>query len=190
MPSSPCGQGLGQPYSGACPPRHQNQWRWDQVGPSLQLISAKIQPCPIACRYACWSASGQTTYLSKDTPRPSFACAWSSVAKLCLTLQFHGLLPARLLCPRDSPGKNNGVGCHTLLQGTFPTQGLNLSLLHLLHQQTDSLPLSHQGSPGSDTHKLFKVYPCCQALKGSTYSSQPLFKNTLLKHCRLAILCT
>jgi len=25
----------------------------------------------------------------------------------------------------DSPGKNNGVGCHALLQGIFPTQGLN-----------------------------------------------------------------
>ncbi|CAI9165931.1 unnamed protein product [Rangifer tarandus platyrhynchus] len=31
--------------------------------------------------------------------------------------------PARLLCPRDSPGKNTRVGCHALLQGIFPTQG-------------------------------------------------------------------
>ena len=44
----------------------------------------------------------------------------------------------------DSPGKNTGVGSHTLLQGIFPTQGLNPGLLHcrqiLYH-------LSHQGSP-------------------------------------------
>ena len=26
---------------------------------------------------------------------------------------------------RDSPGKNTGVGCHALLQGIFPIQGLN-----------------------------------------------------------------
>ena len=26
-----------------------------------------------------------------------------------------GLQPARLLCPQDSPGKNTGVGCHSLL---------------------------------------------------------------------------
>ena len=26
----------------------------------------------------------------------------------------------------DSPGKNTGMGCHALLQGIFPTQGLNL----------------------------------------------------------------
>ena len=30
-----------------------------------------------------------------------------------------------------SPGKNTGVGCLVLLQGTFPTQGSNLLLLHL-----------------------------------------------------------
>ena len=29
-----------------------------------------------------------------------------------------------------SPGKNTGVGCHALLQGIFPTQGLNPGLLH------------------------------------------------------------
>ena len=31
---------------------------------------------------------------------------------------------------RDSPGKNTGVCCHTLLQGVFPNQGLNLGLPH------------------------------------------------------------
>ena len=31
----------------------------------------------------------------------------------------------------DSPGKNTGVGCHFLLQGIFPTQGPNLSLMCL-----------------------------------------------------------
>ena len=59
------------------------------------------------------------------------------------SLQPHGLKPARLLCLWDSPGKNTGVGCHSLLYGIFLTQGSNLSLLHcrwiLYH-------LSHQGS--------------------------------------------
>ena len=31
---------------------------------------------------------------------------------------------ARLLCLREFPGKNTGMGCHFLLQGIFPTQGL------------------------------------------------------------------
>ena len=30
----------------------------------------------------------------------------------------------------DFPGKNTGVYCHFLLQGIFPTQGLNLPLLN------------------------------------------------------------
>ena len=35
----------------------------------------------------------------------------------------HGMEPARLLCPWNSPGKSSGVGCHSLLQGIFLTQG-------------------------------------------------------------------
>ena len=38
-------------------------------------------------------------------------------------------------CPWDSPGKNTGVGCHALLQGILPIQGLNLCLLWLLHSR-------------------------------------------------------
>ena len=37
----------------------------------------------------------------------------------------HGLWPTRLLCPWNSPSRNSGVGCHSLLQ-IFPTQGSNL----------------------------------------------------------------
>ena len=44
----------------------------------------------------------------------------------------YGLYPARPLCPWDSPGKNTGVNYCALLQGIFPTQGLNLCLLLLL----------------------------------------------------------
>ena len=51
-----------------------------------------------------------------------------------------------LLCPWNFPSKNTGAGCHFLLQGFFPTQGSNPHLLHLLHWQADSLPLSYLGS--------------------------------------------
>ena len=47
-------------------------------------------------------------------------------------------------------------GFHFLLQGTLPTQGLNLCLLHW---QASSLPLSHLGSPTcvlySDNSRIF-----------------------------------
>ena len=47
----------------------------------------------------------------------------------------------------DSAGKKTGVGCHVLLQGIFPTQGSNPSLLYLLHWQVGSLPLAPPGKP-------------------------------------------
>ena len=51
------------------------------------------------------------------------------------------------LCPYNFPSKNTGVGCHFFLQGIFPTQGSNPSLLHLLHWQAVLYQLSHQESP-------------------------------------------
>ena len=50
------------------------------------------------------------------------------------------LFVARLLCPWEEYWS----GFPFLLQGMFPTQGLNLCLPHW---QADSLPLSHLGSP-------------------------------------------
>ena len=62
----------------------------------------------------------------------------------------------------DSPGKNTGVGCHFLLQGIFPTQGLNPGLLQcrqILYW------LNHKGSPGIKEWILegdFKMLLCKQ----------------------------
>ena len=64
------------------------------------------------------------------------------VIQLCLTLWPSGLQPTRFLCLWDFPGKDTGVVFHFLLQGIFPTQGLNLGLLYcrqILHR------LSYQG---------------------------------------------
>ena len=62
-------------------------------------------------------------------------------------LQPSGLQPAGSSLHGIFSSKNTGVGCHFLLQGIFPTQGLNLCLLCLLQWQADSLPLCHLGSP-------------------------------------------
>ena len=51
---------------------------------------------------------------------------------------FKHLFSARLFCSCDSPGKNTGVGCHSLLQRIFLTQGLNPGPIWL-----------------SDLHKMF-----------------------------------
>ena len=51
----------------------------------------------------------------------------------------------RTLCPWGSPGKNTGVGWHSLIQGIFPTQGSNSGLPHwrqiLYHLINPELPL-------------------------------------------------
>ena len=56
----------------------------------------------------------------------------------------NSLWPHRLYRPWNSSGRNTGVGNPSLLQGIFPTQGLNPGFLHcrwiLYH-------LSHKGSP-------------------------------------------
>ena len=59
------------------------------------------------------------------------------VAQSCLTL----FNPTDCSSPGSSvhgifPDKNTGVGCHALLQGIFPTQGSNLSLLCLLQLES------------------------------------------------------
>ena len=69
-----------------------------------------------------------------------------SCSVVSFSLRPHGLEPARLLCPWDSPGKNAGVGCYALLQEVFLTQGSNLPLLCLLQWPAGSLPLASPGN--------------------------------------------
>ena len=62
---------------------------------------------------------------------PSYVCAVCLVAQsrptLCDPIDYS--LPGSSV-HGDSSGKNTGVGCHALLQGIFPTQGLNPGLSH------------------------------------------------------------
>ena len=58
-----------------------------------------------------------------------FATPWTVVPQAPLSMGFSG--------------KNTRVGCHFLLQGIFPTQGLNLGLQHC---RQIIYYLSHQGS--------------------------------------------
>ena len=77
-----------------------------------------------------------------------------TVAHQATVSSVHGI-PTRLLCPWDSPGKDTGVGCRSLLQGIFPTLGSNPGLLHcrqllyhLSHREAQNFTYSQtQGSP-------------------------------------------
>ena len=64
----------------------------------------------------------------------SALCVLYLVIQLCPTLcDPMDCSPPGSFVHGDSPGKNNGMGCHAILQGIFPTQELNPSLLHLLN---------------------------------------------------------
>ena len=66
-----------------------------------------------------------------------FEVKWKSLS--CVSLWLH-----KVYSPWNSPGQNTGVGCLSLLQGLFLTQGSNPCLPHcrrILYQ------LSHKGSP-------------------------------------------
>jgi len=72
-------------------------------------------------------------------------CVLCLVAQSCLTLcDPIDYSPSGSSVHGNSSGKNTGVGCHAVLQGNFPIQGLNPGLLHcrwiLYH-------MSHQGGP-------------------------------------------
>ena len=69
-----------------------------------------------------------------------------SCSDLSSSLRPHELKRISLLCSWNIPGKNTGVGCHFLLEVIFPTQGLNLHLLCLLHCRWIHYPLNHQGN--------------------------------------------
>ena len=68
------------------------------------------------------------------------------------SLRPHGLWPARLLCPCNSPGQNTAVGSHSLLQGIFPTRCLTLQAGSLLSEP-----------PGRPIYRYtcVKNYCCC-----------------------------
>ena len=92
-------------------------------------------------------------------PKPGLSSSSSPSASACLEYQFPWECESLSRVPLfatpwtvahqaplswDSPGKNNGVGYYALLQGIFPTQGLNPGPLQgrqILYS------LSHQGSP-------------------------------------------
>ena len=70
-----------------------------------------------------WLLPSTQGHLSPRAWGPGGTCRKVLVAQSCPTL-------CNPVDPWSSPGKNTGVGCHSLLQRIFPTQELNLALLH------------------------------------------------------------
>ena len=83
-----------------------------------------------------YKSSEIDTHIQSTHLQPKWSESRSVVSD---SLQPHGLYSLW-----NSPGQNTAVGNFSLLQGIFPTQGLNPDLQHcrqILHQ------LSHKGSP-------------------------------------------
>ena len=74
-----------------------------------------------------------------------------------------GLWPSRFHCPWDVSGKNTGGVCHFLLQGIFPTQGLNPCFLHLLFCRWILYLQSCWSRP---TLQCYTGVGCCALLQG------------------------
>ena len=109
---------------------------------------SKATVCTRAPIFICFALKAQVNHTSvstknKDTwtPTEGSRVVYGSYVNLtCNPMDYN----PPIICPWDSLGKNNGVGCHALLQGIFLTHELNLGVLfcrQILYR------LSHQGSP-------------------------------------------
>ena len=90
----------------------------------------------------------------------------------------NSLRPHGLYSPWHSPSQNTGVGSLSLLQGIFPTQELNPSLLHcrqILYQ------LSHDNSFGKQIRSILIKSPPL-TLRVSNFTPRYLLRRNELPH--------
>ena len=92
-----------------------NVWKWKVKVKSLSCVWLLVTPWTAAHQAPpSMGFSRQDYWSGVPLPSPSITLVVSN------SLLSYGLLPARFLCPWDSPGKNTRVGCHSLLRGTKP----------------------------------------------------------------------
>ena len=129
------------------------------------------QPCP--------PPPSASSSLGGMIPAPLISSLWfpsldlevKSVSRSVRSDSFRpcGLQPARLLCPWDSPGRNTGVGCHSLLQGIFLTclnrildkQSMKAAVPNLQGLMPDDLRWSRGPNNRNNVHSK------CDALESS-----------------------
>ena len=105
-------------------------------------LTSKICGSSHSCYLACFRLRGES----------------ESCSVVSSSLRPQGSQLVKFLCPWNSPGKNPGVDCHSLLQGIFPTWRLNpgcLNCRQILYH------LSYQGSPLYDympTKNLLSIF--------------------------------
>ena len=104
------------------------------------LPSCSSQESRILSTYFPFATFSLPVLSSRTPPHPSILslslsfklrCAVISHSVVSDPLQLHELWPTRLLCPRDFPGKNTGVGSHSLFSGDLPISGIETRSLAL-----------------------------------------------------------
>ena len=80
----------------------------------------------------------------------SHSAAAAKLLQSCPTLRPHRQQPTRLPHPRDSPGKNTGVGCHFLLQ----CMKVTIEVAQSCPTLSDPMDCS---PPGSSIHGIFQA---------------------------------
>ena len=103
-------------------------------------------------------------------------------AKSCPTL-CHSMdcsLPGSCV-PGDSPDKNPGVGCHSLLQGIFLTQGLDPGLLQADCLASEPLLFSRSSQFGEKESPNTQKH--CRVLRSVGRTRVKCFTSSHLIHC-------
>ena len=101
--------------------KSQSSWMLPSLGCPEPGMASYASVCVLTSTEARWNL--KTVFTSNG------GGGGGLVAMLCLTLCHPVDYIPPGLCPWDSPGKNTGVDCYSLLQGIFPTQGSNPGLL-------------------------------------------------------------
>ena len=99
----------------------------------LVCIPKDICPIHLTCQSYLYKVAHVHGYMCVLSSVWLFATAWTIACQAPLSVGFSR--------------QEYWSGCSTLLQRIFPTQGLNLGLLHLLHWQAGSLPITPPGKP-------------------------------------------
>ena len=121
------------------------------LGPSLSFLS--IFPNTINC----WKgalAGPTASDLTMIPLHPSSACCMLSCFNRVRLFEAPRTVAHQAPQSMGFSRQEYWVGCHSLLQVIFPTQGSNLHLLRLLHWQVGSLPLATPGEPSTDGKSL------------------------------------
>ena len=116
------------------------------------------------------------------------------VAQSCLTLcdPMDCSLPGSSV-HGDSPGKNAGLGCHAVLQGIFPLQGLNPGLLHckqiLFHLSHQESPWNHNYDSYTGTIVVFQSLSQVPLLVTTWTAAHQVFLSFTISQSLLKLMC-